>query len=507
MKHLFIDDHGIERIDNLARKLHQPEKFRGNAVIRPEYRWENLYIRIWGAPMWDPNSGLFKMIYLGSAAKEITTVGKGAAAELDETGEAGTSGHFSCYATSEDGVNWEKPILGLHDYQGLSWKGTPIGGENNILPSVTGHLRGPVYHAAEKDPGRRFKSQSFRRGSLYTLVSADCIHWEELDLPPQPSSDVSELYLDEDTDTFISTVKHRGPYGRSFFLSTSDDFQNWSEQELIFHADQTDQENGAERTQRFFDDPDYLTPVYNRPEEWRTDVYHFPVFRYEGLYLGLPVMHHWTGKHPPLYENVDSRKTVELASSRDLRDWNRVAGRAAFMELSPVGDKGSYDTGQIGTTNGVIRRNNELWFYYTGLRYRSQTIAETLNHGYLDASALCMSRLRLDGFVSLKGGIEWGSVLTKPVQVTGSELRVNANAWRGRVKAEILDPSEDKVLPGFGVDDCVPVVADNIDAPIRWNGKSDLGELDGKTVRIRFSLWQSELYAYWFTDSVEGQNE
>jgi hypothetical protein len=212
-------------------------------------------------------------------------------------------------------------------------------------------------------------------------------------------------------------------------------------------------------------------------------------------------MHHWTGKHPPLYENVDSRKTVELASSRDLRNWKRVADRAAFMELSPVGDGGAYDTGQIGTTNGVVRRNNELWFYYTAMKFRSQTIAETLNHGYLDASALAIARLRLDGFVSLKGGIEWGSVLTKPVQIDGSELRVNANSWRGRVKAELLDPDEKKPLPGYGVEECIPVMVDHIDEPMRWQGKADLCELQGKSVRIRFSLWQSELYAYWFAGS------
>ena len=41
MKHLFIDDHEVESIHNLARKLHQPEKFHANAVVRPEYRGIN----------------------------------------------------------------------------------------------------------------------------------------------------------------------------------------------------------------------------------------------------------------------------------------------------------------------------------------------------------------------------------------------------------------------------------------------------------------------------------
>ena len=38
VKHLFLDDLEIEEIDNLARKLHQPQKFERNAVLRPEYR-------------------------------------------------------------------------------------------------------------------------------------------------------------------------------------------------------------------------------------------------------------------------------------------------------------------------------------------------------------------------------------------------------------------------------------------------------------------------------------
>ena len=63
MKHLFIDDHQLEEIDNLARKLHQPHKFRGNAVVRPENRWENCAIQIRTTPAWDPEEGLFKMLY------------------------------------------------------------------------------------------------------------------------------------------------------------------------------------------------------------------------------------------------------------------------------------------------------------------------------------------------------------------------------------------------------------------------------------------------------------
>ena len=81
-----------------------------------------------------------------------------------------------------------------------------------------------------------------------------------------------------------------------------------------------------------------------------------------------------------VYENVDSRKSVELASSRDLAAVG--TGRepySPFIELSPVGDGSAYDTGQISVVNGPIRRNNELWFYYLGVRHRSQPLADIMN--------------------------------------------------------------------------------------------------------------------------------
>ena len=209
-------------------------------------------------------------------------------------------------------------------------------------------------------------------------------------------------------------------------------------------------------------------------------------------------MHHWSGKHAPLYENVDSRKSVELASSRNLRGWARVAGRAPFLELSPVSDGETYDTGQILITNRPLRRNNELWFYYMGFRYRYLLVEEVLNRRYLDASALCLARLRLDGFVSLKGGVEWGSVLTRPLVVNGKELRINTDSWRGRVLTEVLDAAGGQPLEGFTKDDCIPAIVDNVDEPVCWRNGRDLSDLAGQTIRLRFHLWQAELYAYWF---------
>ena len=492
MKHLFIDDHEVEAIDNLARKLHQPQKARDNVVIRPEYRWENNSIQMRTTPVWLPDEGVFKAIYLTSAE------GLDPEVRTDVTGAPAGVERFACYATSEDGVNWEKPFLGLYEYEAPTWRRTPIGGENNILPSANGMLQGPIYDPHDPDPRRRSKGLRYGESELRSMVSADFLHWEELDVPSLHSHDESHLTYDESRRQYIAAAKRNGPYGRSWQLYTSEDFENWTEHGLIFHADQTDQENGFVRLQQFFDDPDYLSPIFNRPEEWRTDVYNFPIFPYEGLHLAMPVMHHWAGKHPPLYENVDSRKSVELASSRNLVDWERVAGRAPFMEQSPVRDGETYDTGQIVVLNRPVRRNNELWFYYMGLRYRNLSFEDVRNRRYLDASAICLARLRMDGFVSLKGGVEWGSVLTRPVEVSGDTLHVNADSWRGRVLVEVIDAGSGEAIDGYAKDDCVAGMVDSIDERVLWRDGRDLAELRGRTVRLRFHLWQAELYSYWF---------
>ncbi len=485
-RRLFIDDGDVDRIDNLARVLHQPRKFHGNAVVRPDRRWDNCSIQIRTTPAWDPDAQRFHMIYLAAAEAD------------DESPEGGQS--FACYAVSEDGVNWEKPELGLFEYPGRDWAGRPLGTANNIVPTAKGMLQGPIHDGADPDPARRFKGMRNDGGRLQAAVSADCLHWRDLEGAAVPSFDEANLTHDAGRGLFIATPKQRGPYGRSFGLSTSRDFSTWTDPELVFHADQQDQENGFERVRRFLDDPAYLKPVYNRPEEWRTDVYNLPLFPYEGLYLALPVMHHWIGKHPPGYENVDSRKTVELACSRDLWQWERVAGRAAFMELSPVGDGSAYDTGQLVVTNGPVRRNDELWFYYTGLRYRSQSFHDMAHRGSLDTSAVCLARLRMDGFVGLRGGVEWGSVTSAPLQVDGPALHVNADAWRGRVQAELLDPGTGQAIEGFARADSRPLMADHVDEVLSWQGGPCLAALRGRTLQVRFHLWQAELFSFWFGD-------
>ena len=116
----------------------------------------------------------------------------------------------------------------------------------------------------------------------------------------------------------------------------------------------------------------------------------------------------------------------------------------------------------------------------------------------LDTHAVALAKLRVDGFVSLKGGIEWGSVLTKPIKVEGGELHINVDSWRGRVNAEVLDAEDGRPITGYTKEESIPAVIDSIDEMQSWKDRADLSELRGRTVRLRFSLLRAELYSFWF---------
>ena len=100
--------------------------------------------------------------------------------------------------------------------------------------------------------------------------------------------------------------------------------------------------------------------------------------------------------------------------------------------------------------------------------------------------------------VARGGGVEWASVFPRPLRIEGPRLRANVDAWRGRVAAEVLDADSGTAIEGYGRDDAVPAMVDGLDEPLRWKGRGDLAGLVGRTVRLRFWLWQAELYAFWF---------
>ena len=454
-RQLFLDDFLLGDVSNVERIIHQPEKYEGNPVIRADQPWEGSSIQIRSAPAWDPKDKLYKLWYFGP--------------------------HATGLATSTDGLRWGKPALGVREWEGST--------ENNLIV-VEGEPEAFVQHVTldlDAAPSRRYKGLvGYRDRRL--LVSSDGRVFQLLDVPAIPSQDESHLNYDEREKRYIATVKLRGPFGRSVYLSTSADFEHWTAPELIFHADQVDQDLGRRRIQELLTNPKVYTPYINHPHEYNVEIYNMPIFPYEGVYVGLPTYFESSGRTPPPHNNQDGVNAIKLATSRDLLRWTKVGNRDPFIPVSEFNDR-NLDSVQLLAASRPLVMGDELWFYYTGINRR-------YNPNNDAAGGIHLAKLRRDGFVSFHAGSEGGFVDTRPIRFEGSHLFVNADAEGGEVRVEVIDERGREVLEGWEAGKSRPVRGDQLRSEVRWQGR-DVRSLVGKTVRFRFHLRDAHLYSFW----------
>jgi len=455
-RQLFLDDHIIERMDGLKRTMHQPVK-RG-AVIKPDQAWEtSLQTRC--SPAWDEKRKRFKLWLITST---------------NIPGFAGTS-----YAESKDGVKWTKPIL----------RQTRINGslENNFLAVVPGHawpkngIENVVIDPDEPDPNRRYKGFYGVIGRR-PMVSPDGIRWTLLKTSVLPSSDESNMSYDRGNKMFIATLKKGGPFGRSHRIWTSRDFTKWTDTGVLFHADQLDQQLAKKNIHTRLQNRKLQQPLKNVPADYNADIYNLGIFRYEGLYIGMPSVYHATGK---LKSNTDGFHLIQLACSRDLRKWTRLGDRQPFIGPSPVGPD-IFDRTQLLPPSAPVQRGDELWFYYTGIKYRAFP-----KDADKEAGAVCLAVLRRDGFVSLDARKKEGQLITRPFVLRNKEILVNVNIRNG---GRVLVEASDKA--GKVIATSKEIRGDHRRTEVRW-AKGNIAILKGKVVKLKFTLREAELYSFW----------
>ena len=468
-RQLFLDDLDLAGMQNLRRQMHQPNK--KGAVIWPDLI-QGGWISVRTGPAWDPAAGLFKI--------------------WDLTGSEGLM-QFAGYHESRDGVHWTQPEIGgeySRDYNGSR-------ANNHVSFALAdGRTLGPnsvVYDPAETDPARRFKGMSYHIDHNHMVIAAspDGIRWQRLDVPPIPSYDEFNLSLDPGLHQFIATVKVRGPYGRSHALSTSYDFEHWTDPELIFHADDLDQELARTNIEQRLANPLLQQPLSVEPAEFAADIYNFAVSRYESRYIGFPAVFYHTGRDPS-GRNHDGFHLIEFTSSTDMRHWQRQGNRQPFIGPSPLG-AGAADLMQLLPPSFPVLRGDQLWFYYTGIKHRT-----TPAWADRDQGGVCLATLRRDGFISLDAGEDGGTVTTRSLRLAGNSLYINGHtiASGGEIACELLDASGN-AIPGFTRQECASFTGDTVRYQVTWSGATTLPPPSGDSLALRFHLRQASLYSYW----------
>ena len=210
----------------------------------------------------------------------------------------------------------------------------------------------------------------------------------------------------------------------------------------------------------------------------------------------MPALYHAVGAIPN-YPNTVGFHLVQLAYSRDLHNWSRLGRRQTFIGPSPVGE-GNFDQTQIIAPSDAVVRGDELWFYYTGLKYRGGwTYVGDYPYGEhvpmpgldSDIGAICLAVLRRDGFISLDAGEETGTLMTEPFLVTDEHLYVNVDATDGVMYVQVLDEDGQVVAISDLMAGDLPF------ADVPWV-QGSLAELLGEVVSLRFRLRDGSLYSY-----------
>ena len=444
-RQIFVDDLLLAQKTGVVRKVHPCRKLPEPVMVSRE-PWEqdgiDQRIYVYGTVRRDRDTGRFRMWY--------------------------NRNHLVLYATSDDGLDWRRPALGLYESDGSK--------ANNI---VFPHFHSPsvVYNPREADPDQRYQmlgcGKVAGRG-YYAAHSPDGLHWELYPKNPVlPSSDTCTLALNPTTGEYLAfhkrTPEHRGKRRRLVYLATSRDVQHWSEPTLVMAPDEIDDAQVQAEGGRY------------------AQFYNMSVFPYGGQFLGLVTHFRYTGppkERGPLQSGDDGPVDVQLVHSRDGRRWHRCEDRSPVIPTGPH----AYDAGCVlGVINGPVVVGDELWLYYTAIT--------TTHGGYVPKKkiTIALAKWRLDGLVSLDAGAEGGVVETVPLRCPSGRLVVNADASGGELRVGVLD-EEGSPLPGFAEADCVPLGADAVRHTVRWK-QHDRLPVD-RPLRLRFRLKNARLFSF-----------
>jgi D-alanyl-D-alanine dipeptidase len=431
-KHLLLDSRVVESAVNARIVLGTPQKHPANPLFQADKPWENSMNNLYPNVIWDEDEQIFKLWY------KCVLADKEVIAQMDQPSTVHDVGWYLLYATSKDGVRWDKPELGLHKFAGSS--------ANNIVARDCPNV-GVFKDLHDADPARRYKMVSdVGLGKPQVRFSADGIHWGEAlaahGFGAQNGDTHNNAFWDDRSGKYLWFTKlYLGERLVSRF--ESDDFLTWKNNGLVLRSSLT--EGRASQT------------------------YCMPVFRYGRIYLSYVMMYH-----------VGSGRSVdcELAWSHDGLQWQRVAPGTPFI---PRGAKGAYDSECIYAMAGPpILKDGKLMIFYGG---------DDFPHtGWKRHCLPCLATLRPDGFAGytpIKAD-KPSHVLTRLLRLTSEPVCITADVAPGGSLRVLAVDEQGKVL-----DAAEPISMSVTDAALTWSK----GTLTAPTARFKVELDHAVLYA------------
>ena len=442
---------------------------------------------------------------------------------------------YRCLATSQDGVHFDRPSLGMFDFDSAT--------DNNIIavrtdPGGTGHGMidsGSVY--PDDPPELRYKAVSWLGrdaggyGQHGVAFSPDGLRWTDYGDNPVlrgshagdsvTAADLSERFAasgnasadDRPTAPARYAILPKvhvqiGKFRRrsiSIALSRDDQgspFTRFADAQLVLAPDRIDDEMAEARLEA-------AKPLLllDHPEDHLCEFYGMMVFRSGDLFFGLL----WI--YDASYNlarqgaaNEYATMEVQLVASRDLYHWHRLGGR---QPLIPRGEVGASDSHMIFGHSQPIWVGDEWWLYYVGyneghaarLAYDDamrQAYWDEVARGRRHLPSIGLGRARREGFVSLDGGSAGGHAQTRPLRTNGRSLLLNARvADGGEVRVEVQDTDGRPLAPAST---CRPITGDGTRLRVEWGGAQV--PWSGRDVILLFHACNAELFSFAFEDEA-----
>ena len=481
-RELFVDRHLIDRLDNARLIVQRPQPQEVSLTLDRPWETEGPgYVTVF------QDGDLYRMYY------RALPEGEGPRAERQVT----------CYAESRDGISWERPDLGIVEFQGSK--------ENNIiLRGVTSHNMTPWRDGSPRSSTEdRYKAVAgvFRIG-LTLFQSPDGIQWSKTGperLPLDGAFDSQNVvFWDGHRMQYRAYWRdfRRGdsdiPDGRDIRVAVSEDLLNWSPGGWLEY------DPGRRGTTDTDGDPHQLYTNGIQP-------YH----RAPHLLLGFPMRYidrGWTASSEAL-PNLERRR--ELAAA------NIGGGRPTRLgtAITDVLFMASRDGRRFHVfPDAIIRpgiQRDGAWFYAgankaLGLVETESAIAGApreisvyVSENSRQESPMRLRRhaFRMDGFVSVHASLDGGELLSKPIVFSGRHLELNfSTSAGGSIRVELQDEAGTPI-DGFHFDDCDLLYGDQVDRVVSWKAVEDLSGLASQPVRLRFKLKDADLYSLQFVTS------
>ncbi len=389
---------------------------------------------------------------------------------LDRGPESGRQRRL-CHAVSRDGVRWEKPPLGLVEYNGTS--------QNNIVGLLAGRCvlgATPILHDPDDpDPSRRFKTafqSEVYQDRLAVAFSPDGLRWTESPRNPVgPRLEQSGL-IKRDRCYYVNGQggAHFGAL-RKLVTHASYDFERWTPSSCL----------GLRR--------DSIPPRRTATERNTDEEVHLGAGLSDRGNVLLGVYGMWHG-HPTGDPNLITMD-LGLVVSHDALHYREPI--PDFRLIPCAGEPGIRPgTGPALTQGqGMCNVGDRTLFWY-----------ETWRDG--DVRLAFWPRDRLGYFEAFQTNAP--HCVTCPMRLDGSAARVCANvdglSEHTTLTVELSD-ARFHPLPGYSGDDAVPLRASGLRQPVAWK-KTDLVRGIGGPFRLRASIGglrpeDARLYALYVT--------